>query len=254
MPFTGVFTEIKIRPGQMVQKDEYVARYELEKSSAIQLGRDMLFNELDDIRRYLEIERQKIRRLERKESELQQLTTENLSPQLMLEATQTELRLTRAYVSVLEKRSAFAKNFSNKTLIEIRSALGDETIEPGQIPGYVKLKAPISGMVLSLFPGLRINALLPEGTLIATIGTMETMLIRSLVYEKDILQLQVGEQVRFFPDSIPEKSFPATISSIHWTPASHDPNQPSYYQVEMTVSNTDLLLRDGFKGRIEYTP
>lgn len=254
MPFTGVFTEIKIHPGQLVQRDEYVAQYELEKSSAIQLGRDMLFNELDDIRRYLEIEKQKIRRLERKESELQQLTTENLSPQLMLEATQTELKLTRTYVSILEKRSTFAKNFSNKTLSEIRNALGNETIVPGQIPEYVRLKAPITGMVLSLFPGLRVNALLPEGTVIATIGTMDTMLIRSLVYEKDILQLQIGDQVHFFPDSIPDKSFTATISSIHWTPASYNPNEPSYYQVEMTVPNPDLLLRDGFKGRIEYTP
>ncbi len=252
MPFTGVFTNIRVTPGQLLKKGELIAQYDLDESRAIQLGRDILFNELDDLRRYLEIEKQKIRRLERKERELKQLTTENLSPQYMLDTLQTELKLTRAYIAILQKRSAYAKTFSNKTLDEIRKALGSETLLPGDIPETVWLKSPISGMVLSLHPQLRKDSLLPEGTVIATIGVMETMLIHSLVYERDVVYLNPGDPVKFYPESLSGKSFPATITSINWIPETSDPSIPSYYRVEMTLTNSNLDLRAGFKGRIEY--
>lgn len=252
MPFTGIFTHIRVTPGQLVKKGELIAQYDLEESRAIQLGRDTLFNELDDLKRYLEIEKQKVRRLEKKERELRQLTAEKLSPQHMLEALQTELKLTRAYVAILQKRSAYAKTFSSKTLSQIRQSLGDDTLLPGHIPETVRLNAPISGMVLSLHPQLRKDSLLSAGTVIATIGTMKTMLIRSFVYERDVVHLNPGDQVNFFPNTLPKKSFPATITSISWTPTTPDPDRPSYYQVQMTVANNNFELRDGFKGRIEY--
>lgn len=252
MPFTGTFTDIRIIPGQSVKKDETIAQYTLEENRAIQIGRELLFNELDDIRRHLELEKQNIIRLERTEKELKRLTAEKLSPQYTLEALQTELRLTRAYVSILTKRSTYAHNFADKALKSVRKVLGDDTIISGQIPEIVKLKSPISGIVLSLHPLLRENSLLPEGTIIAQIGTMDTMLIHALVYERDVIHLNIGDRVTFFPDSLPKRHFPATITSISWTPATTDPDLPSYYQIEMTIDNGDFELRAGFKGRVEY--
>jgi len=252
MPFTGIFTDIRVTPGQEIEKGELIAQYDLEEHRAIQLGRDILFNELDDLKRYLENEKLNIRRLERKERELRQLTTEKLSPQYILDALQTELKLTRAYVTTLQKRSAYAKTFSNKTLTLMRKTLGNETLQPGHIPETVRLKSPISGMVLSLHPQLALNSLLPEGTSIAIVGVMETMLVRSLVYERDVVHLNLGDQVNFFPDSLSGKKFPATITSINWIPETPDPSIPSYYQVEMTIDNKNMLLRAGFKGRIEH--
>ena len=78
MPFTGIFTDINITPGQFVKKGTIVAQYDLDENTAIQLGREILFGELDDLRRSQETEKQTIIELERKEAEILGLTAEEL--------------------------------------------------------------------------------------------------------------------------------------------------------------------------------
>ncbi len=254
MPFTGIFTDINITPGQFVKKGTIVAQYDLDENTAIQLGREILFGELDDLRRSQETEKQTIIELERKEAELLGLTAEELAPEYLLDRVQTKLRLTREYLSILDKRAASSRIFSQRTLNRIRELIGDSSLISGQIPATARLTAPIPGVILSLHPQLRKNSLLSEGTVITTIGTVNTLLIQSLIYERDVVHLNPGDTVTFFPDSLPERSFPATITSINWIPATPAPDLPSYYQVEMTVANDNFSLRPGFKGRIEHNP
>jgi multidrug efflux pump subunit AcrA (membrane-fusion protein) len=252
MPFPGVFTDIRITPGQFVKKGEIIGQYDLDKGKAIELGREILFTELDTLRGSLESTKQKLITLEQNEQELLRLTTEKLSPKSVLDSLQAELKLTRASLSILEKQSTNARIFADRTLNQIRELLGDSALESGKIPDIVKLKAPISGIILTQHPQLRVNSLLPEGTIITQIGIMETLLIRSLVYERDVVHLSTGVNVRFFPDSLPGRSFPATVTAVDRTPSTSNPDLPSYYQVEMTIKNDTLELREGFKGRVEY--
>lgn len=251
MPFSGIFTDIRVTPGQLVKKGETVGEYNLDEGRAIELGREILFTELDDLQGNIETTKQKIITLEQNEQELLRLTAENLSPKNLLDSQQTELRLTRAYLSVLEKQFASARVFANRTLNHMRILLGDSTLESGKIPTKVILKAPISGVILSLHPQLRKNSLLPEGTIISQIGTMDSMLVRSLVYERDVIHLAPGTNVSFFPDSLPGRCFPATVTAIDRTPVTTSSDLPSYYQVEMTIENNEYELREGFKGRVE---
>lgn len=252
MPFPGIFTDIRITPGQFVKKGEIICQYDLDKGKAIELGREILFTELDALKGNIESTKQKIISLEQNEQELLKLTAEKLSPKSVLDSLQAELKLTRASLSVLEKQSTNARILADRTLNQIRELLGDSTLESGKIPDIVKMKAPISGIILTLHPQLRVNSLLPEGTSITQIGTMETMLVRSLVYERDVIHLSPGVNVRFFPDSLPGRSFPATVIAVDRTPSTPNPELPSYYQVEMTIKNDALELREGFKGRVEY--
>ena len=254
MPFSGFFTDVNIVAGQFVEKGTMLAQYDLDGSRAIQLGKEIQFRESDDIRRYLSIEKLKLNGLERNEQELLQLTNESLSPKYLLERLQKELELTQKYVEVLENRLSQLKKFEVRTLDYMRKTIGDSTLKSGDIPDIVKLIAPITGVVLSVHQQLRKESLLPEGTIVAQIGAMDTLLIRSLVYERDVVNMRPGDRVEFFPDSLPERSFPATITSVNWQPAAHAPDLPSYYPVEMVIENSALELRAGFKGRIEYTP
>ncbi len=254
MPFPGIFTDIQIKPGALVEKDELIARYILDEEKAIQIGRGLLFKEIDDLTRYQGREEEKLAELRRREQELKELVLDGLAPTQLMEKLQAELKLTKRYLKVLEKRSRQAKIFAEKSLNHMRDILGDNSLEPGQIPDIVRLKSPISGRVLSLHPQLKKDAFLPGKSVIATIGTMETMVIKSLVYEKDVVHLRSGTQALFYPDSLPEKTFPATITRVNWIPVSQDPNLPSYYQVEIQVDNSNMALRPGFKGRVEYKP
>ncbi|GEM_PF-4649785 len=254
MPFPGIFTDIRIKPGALVEKDELIALYILDEKKAVQIGRSLLFKEIDDLTRHQGIEEEKLAELERREQELKELVQDGLASTQLMDKLQAELKLTKRYLKVLEKRFRQAKVFAEKSLNNMRDTLGDDSLEPGQIPNIVRLKAPISGRVLSLHPQLKKDALLPGRSVIATIGTMETMVINSFVYEKDVVHLHPGTQAIFYPDSLPEKTFPATITRVNWIPVSQDPNLPSYYQVEIQVDNSSMALRPGFKGRVEYKP
>jgi len=252
MPFGGIFTDVLVTPGQRITAGETVARYNLEENKSIELGKRILFGHIDKLKHQLDIEKNKINELLRKEQELAKLTAEKLSPLHLLDTLQNQLRFARAHLSLLKKRLNIAKKYTARELKILRKLLGNPNLQSGQIPETVELKAPISGIVLSLHPGMRKLSLLPEWTAVVHIGQIDPLLIRSLVYEKDAAQLKVGDSVTFTPDSHQEKKVSATIRSIDWTPAALDPNQPSYYTVEMEAENNDLTLREGYRGRVEY--
>ena len=103
MYFPGTVSEIMTAPGELVEKGEVIAHYRMDEFRALQLGREILFEELTDLRRRLESEKLKLIELERNETELQELTEAKLSPRYLLERLQKEVELTREYIFFLEK-------------------------------------------------------------------------------------------------------------------------------------------------------
>jgi multidrug efflux pump subunit AcrA (membrane-fusion protein) len=253
MAFPGIVTELRVTPGQSVKKGDIICRYAINRGKAIEIGRELLFNEIDELDGNIASTEFKLLNLQKNEKELSKLTEEKLSPQSALDALRNELQLTRAYLALLKKQAANARLFAEKTLQHFRELLGDDTLTSGRIPDIVNVKAPIPGVILNLHPLLKKDGLLPEGEAIAQVGTMDTMSVRSLVYERDVVHLTPGMTVRFFPDSLPGKVFPATVATIDRTPNVSSPDAPSYYNVEMTIENDQLELREGFKGRVECT-
>jgi hypothetical protein len=49
-------------------------------------------------------------------------------------------------------------------------------------------------------------------------------------------------------ESFPGKVFEAKVSRLSWSPATPALEQPTYYELELAVSNKDLVLREGMKG------
>ena len=137
------------------------------------------------------------------------------------------------------------KNFETRKLAHIRNMIGDNTLMPGQIPGLVKVKAPVSGMVLSVHPQFRKDSLLPEGTSIAEIGKVDSLIIRALVYERDVVNMHPGDQVLFFPDSLPEKKL-SCQSKLHQLGARHS---QSRYTVLLSGRNDLREQIPGTQGR-----
>jgi hypothetical protein len=85
---------------------------------------------------------------------------------------------------------------------------------------------------------------------------MDPMLIRAQVYELEALQLNLGEAAEVTVESLPGRNFEAQVSRVSWAPVPPPvwvpagQEQPSYYEVELTVPNPDLVLKEGLKGRI----
>lgn len=76
---------------------------------------------------------------------------------------------------------------------------------------------------------------------------MNPMCLRTHVYEEEALRLKLGDQGTVQPESLPGWKLKGRVSRMSWTPLSLDPLKPSYYEVEFTVENTGLILREGLR-------
>ena len=123
----------------------------------------------------------------------------------------------------------------------------DSSVALGNSPAEGVIVAPISGHVVWVNPELRVGAELEAGSQAFVLGVMDPMLLRANIYEEEALRLAVGDRGTMYPESLPWKTFRAQVSRIAWTPLSLDPLQPSYYEVEFTVPNQELLLREGLR-------
>jgi membrane fusion protein, macrolide-specific efflux system len=55
-------------------------------------------------------------------------------------------------------------------------------------------------------------------------------------------------------DSLPGKKYVASVSRIPWAPMPAALQQPSYYEIELTIPNPELELKEGLKGQITIAP
>jgi biotin carboxyl carrier protein len=156
---------------------------------------------------------------------------------------------------LLRKRESVQRNHDNmKAAIEdrvenLREVLGEE-VDFDQVPRTVDVEAPFDGHVLRLNPDIHVGQTVPDSFSIAMVGVLDPMVIRAHLFELEASRLQPGEQCYFTLGSYPDRKFPAEVKYIALTPISPGLDQPSYYEVELSAPNPDLLLREGFKVEV----
>ena len=124
------------------------------------------------------------------------------------------------------------------------------SLKSGQVPREVSLKAPISGYVIWVNPELRVGAELPPLPAAFQVGVMDPMLLRAQAFEIEALQVKIGQPAEVTLDALPGKKFQGKVSRISWSAITTGPDQPAYYEVELSVPNPDLELKEGLKARI----
>ena len=81
-------------------------------------------------------------------------------------------------------------------------------------------------------------------------GVMDPMLLRGQAFEIEALQVKIGQPAEVTLDALPGKKFRGKVSRISWSSITTGPDQPAYYEVEISVPNPDLELKEGLKARI----
>jgi hypothetical protein len=80
------------------------------------------------------------------------------------------------------------------------------------------------------------------------------MVIHSQIHESDIVNVHQDDKAKVTMESVPERTFEATVSSFSLTPLAPGVAEPSYYAIEFTVPNSDCLFNEGFKAEIVLQP
>lgn len=115
---------------------------------------------------------------------------------------------------------------------------------------YATLQSPVSGLVLS--ENIEAGEFVTAGTPIVTVADLSRIWLRAYINEPDLGRVKVGQSVRLFTDTYPDKVYPGRITFIsafaEFTPKNVQTSRERVklvYRVKITVDNPDMELKPG---------
>jgi multidrug efflux pump subunit AcrA (membrane-fusion protein) len=249
LPLKGVITSLRVHSGQPVKAGDILATYRLAPESVLAIQRRLSPPEITSTEiRLAEMERS-LAPLVNKQRELTQLVQKKMAPPQSLVDTNREVQLLRREKTILRTGLQRDRQFAKEDRNVLSDLLGT-SLTSGQVPREVSLKAPINGYVISVNPAIRVGAELNPVPAAFQVGVMNPMVVRGQAFEIEALQIKVGDQAEVTLDALPGRKFQGKVSRVSWSSTTAGLEQPSYYDVEITVPNPDLALKDGLKARI----
>ncbi|MCP5178966.1 MAG: efflux RND transporter periplasmic adaptor subunit [Pseudomonadales bacterium] len=108
-----------------------------------------------------------------------------------------------------------------------------------------EIRSPVDGLVLArrIEPGQTVAAMLQTPVLFVLAEDLADMELHVDIDEADVGMVREGQTAHFTVDAYPERSFPATITQVRFSP--RETNGVVTYEALLSVNNQDLLLRPG---------
>jgi HlyD family secretion protein len=253
MPFRGVITNLNLRPGQTVKKGQVLARYKLWADVAQQLQRQVAAIQIKDLELALANFDKGLMSQEAKRAEMESLVKENMAPSQGLAQIKEEIRVLKQSRKAAEERLKLERQLVVEFKAYLKDLLGG-SLNPVAGSEDASITAPISGQVVSIQSDLREGLELGPGAPAFIIGVMDPMVLHARIHESEISNIQLGDKAEVTMESVPNRTFEATVSRFSLTPLVHEVPEPSYYDIEFTIPNSDYALKEGFKGEIVLKP
>ncbi len=248
LPFAGVVGDVKFECGQFVKEGTVLASYRLAPDVPFQLRRRLSPPVVGDLEiRLAEVDRN-LAEVASRRQEAQRLAAENMAPSKSLSKIQTEIDLlTRQRRAIQDRLNQEKVNIRDDAVL-LKNQLG-VTIDSQHIPEEAVLRAPIDGHVIWISPDLRKGSLITENTPVVVVGVLEPMVMRAQVHEKEAMHLSVGDSAVVEVESIAAQGIEAKITRVLWATSTPSLDQPSYYDVELTIPNPGLAFKEGMKAQ-----
>jgi multidrug efflux pump subunit AcrA (membrane-fusion protein) len=249
LPFKGVITSLRAHSGQPVKAGEILATYRLAPEAVLAIQKRLSPPEITDTEIKLTETERTLAPLLNKKRELSQLVPKKMAPTQSLADTNREVELLRQEKSTLQ--ASLRKD--RQLAAQDRKVLSEQletSLRSGRVPRDVSLKSPIKGYVISVNPAVRVGAELTPMPAAFQVGVMNPMVVRGEAFEIEALQIKVGDRAEVTLDALPGRKFTGKVSRLSWASNTAGLEKPSYYEVEITVPNPDLALKEGLKARI----
>jgi multidrug resistance efflux pump len=251
VPFHGIVTSVHAKSGKAVKKGEVLAKYRLGDEVALSLRKEISSSHIKNLEMELAGLEKGLAELRAKEKDLSQLVKHNMASANSLTSVRNEIELLEKKRELIVQRLPLERSLEKQYRSVVGKQLGSP-VSSGSALRYGTLVSPIDGHVVWVGHEIRKGAELRPKKEGFIIGVMDPMLIYTRVYEKEVIELKVGDPAEIEIESLPNRKFSGKVSRISWTPVSTNPANPTYYEVELEIPNKDLVLREGFKGKVTF--
>ncbi|MEF3696324.1 HlyD family secretion protein [Desulfolutivibrio sp.] len=253
LPFPAFIQQIGVQIGQQVKKDQELARYELRQEVYMDEKNKLSTTTIKELEYRLAQVEVDLDKLTAKHRELEVMTKRNMASQQSISQNEKEIEAARKEKTSIQEQLNLARDVYSDRLILAKERFGRDA-GAGNVPKVGFLRSPLDGYVLWINSEARNGAHLDRETAIFQVGSLDPMIIRAQVHEIEVSKIAEGDAATVVFDAIPGREFAATVSRIPWTPLPANLQQPSYYEIELTIPNPDHTLREGLKGQVTVVP
>lgn len=250
-PFGGVVDEVACEVGQAVTNGQPLVRYRLFPDAAQQLCRRLNSPLVADLDVQLSRTENRLAQAVRQGEEARRLADIKLSAPSQVETLEREADALRREVDSLRARVATERRLAEEDAAMLTRLLATP-LPPDVTPGQVWLTAPLDGRLISIEPSVAPDAEVVQYAPAVQVGSMDPMILRAQVHEREAVRLKPGDAARITVESLSGKFFDGTLRRVFWVPAERGLNDPAYFEIEVVVPNPDLSLKEGFQGRLEF--
>lgn len=255
MPFNAVVDELLVKPGAKVEIGSPLLKFHLQDEAERLLQRELNIGAgTEDYKAQILTMQRELANMTAERNKTRQLVSSGLGSRQALARLEDTVSSLQGRIELT--RSIIKKNENNfkARLKELEEYFGVPVKEGEQLPRTLVLDSPINGYVLYVMPALNPGQLLSAGAAPIQIGQLNPVLIQIPVYEAEINNIKVGDSATVEIPSLRNRTFTGIVSEISWISSDMAVSNPSYYAVELTVPNPDLILKPGFKAIVRFDP
>jgi len=251
MPFRGTITNMKAEAGQAVKKGDVLVQYRLFPDVAQQLNRQIAALQIKDLEVSVANIDKTLNTLETKRIEAKHLVDANMAPAINLSQIEKDIQYQRQARAATQEKLQYERQLAKEHSAYLQELLGG-SLKPVGMTKDASLVSPIDGNVVAILPDARKGAEVAAGAPVMVIGVIDPMILRAQIHETDIVSISMGKKAEVTLESLPGRKFEATVTRMSLVPLVPGLEQPSYYEIELTVPNPDHVLREGFKGQVTF--
>ena len=250
-PFGGVIDEVACDIGQAVTNGQPLVRYRLFPDAAQQLCRRLNPPLVADLSTQLAQTENRLAQTSRQLDETRRQAELRLSPPAQVDLLERDAAAFAQQADSLRSRLATERRLATEDA-DMLTRLLASPLPPDVTPSQVWLTAPLDGRLISIEPPVAPGAEVAQHAPAVQVGSMDPMILRAQVHEREAVRLSPGDSARVTVESLSGRSFPGTLRRVFWVPTERGLHDPAYFEIEVTVPNPDLSLKEGFQGRLEF--
>lgn len=238
--------------GQKVNGGEIILTYELPPDRVIAERDHLSRAKIERLEHDLAVVNFQLEKQNLQQEELEKAAAIKLAP------PNTSRTSSMNFEALLKKRNALssayeeAKSQYDDDMLIAHDRFGKD-LDLLKFPRKDIVGACISGYFLWVNSGCVPGAIFTKETKLYIIGQLDPILVRAPVHEIVASKLRIGDAATITFTSLPGRTYQSTISKIDYMAQPATSPEPSFYQVELSVANPDVQIKEGMRCNVSVT-